>query len=100
LTLGFKSDEWSVEGVPDNLAIDEGVVPLFHGKADSNEFTELLAWSFARTDGGRSCATVLSFPENKNNSYFQRFLFNAVRWAFKRIWLTYPHHNQIQIPRF
>lgn len=81
LTLGFKNNEWSVEGVSDNLVTDEGVVPLFHGKEDSNEFAELLAWSFARTDGGRSCATVLSFPESSNDSDFQRFLFNAVRWA-------------------
>ena len=81
LTSGYKSNEWLVESGSDLLAIDEGVVPIFYGKTDSKESTELLAWSFARTDSGRSCATLLSFFENKNDSYFQRFLFNAVRWA-------------------
>ena len=81
LALGFKSNEWSVEGASDSLAIDKGVVPLFHGKTNSNGLSELLAWSFARTDSGRSCATLLTLLKNKNDSYFQRFLFNAVRWA-------------------
>jgi nicotinamidase-related amidase len=81
LALGFKSNEWSVGGALDSLAIDEGVVPLFHGKTNSNGLVELLAWSFARTDSGRSCATLLTLLENKNDSYFQRFLFNSARWA-------------------
>ena len=81
LSIGFKSNEWSVEKGTDPLAIDEGADPLFHGKPNTNGSAGLLAWSFTRTDSGRSCATLLGFSENKKEADFQRFLFNAVRWA-------------------
>ena len=81
LAIGFKSNEWSGASGPDVPAINEGVGALFYGKPNSHGSAELLAWSFARTDSGRSCATLLSFSENKKEAHFQRFLFNAVRWA-------------------
>lgn len=81
LARGFKSTQWSIDRISKGLDIDQAVVPLFHCKNGSSESADLLAWSFARNDSGRSCATLLSLPENENDEYFQRFLFNAVRWA-------------------
>ncbi|HAA86768.1 MAG TPA: hypothetical protein DCE22_00835 [Verrucomicrobiales bacterium] len=81
LSIGFKSNEWSEEKGQGLFAMSEGVGPLFHGRPKADGSAELLAWSFTRTDSGRSCATLLGFSENKKEEHFQRFLFNAVRWA-------------------
>ena len=81
LYRGFKSKEWSIDRRSEGLEINQAVVPLFHCKNGSSESADLLAWSFARNDSGRSCATLLSLHENENDECFQRFLFNAVRWA-------------------
>ena len=81
LAFGFKGKKWSIDRKSEGLEVDQAVIPLFHCKNGSSESADLLAWSFARNDSGRSCATLLSLPENKNDESFQRYLFNAVRWA-------------------
>ena len=77
LVAGFKKTTWPVEGILGDFEKGAGFFPLFYGKDQGS----LVSWSFVRPDGGKSCATTLDVLRYKDKIFFQRFLFNAVRWS-------------------
>ena len=77
LVAGFKKTTWPVEGIVGDFEKGAGFFPLFYGKDQGS----LVSWSFVRPDGGKSCATTLDVLRYKDKIFFQRFLFNAVRWS-------------------
>ena len=46
--------------------------------------TEPVAWTFQRTDGGRSFYTSLGHPKDFANRHFRQLLFSGIQWAIGR----------------
>lgn len=44
---------------------------------------EPVAWTFVRSDGGKTFFTPLGHPEDFDNASFQRLLENGIRWALQ-----------------
>ena len=59
----------------------EGSKVLVQGRAESIEEGEPVAWTFTRTDGGRSFYTSLGHVDDFKLPEFQTLLSNGVRWA-------------------
>ncbi len=57
---------------------------IVRGQRSTGKVREPVAWTFTRSDGGRSFCTVLGNPGDFSNSPFQHLLFNAVYWAVGR----------------
>ena len=81
LVYGYEKTTWLIDGDLHNLAEASGVLPISYGQ-EKNDFRKtMVSWAYVRPDGGKSCATTLDLLKYKDEAFFQRFLFNAVRWA-------------------
>ncbi len=76
LTLPFDSAAWFYKVSP----LQAGAKPLLIG-AIPDQPTEPIAWTFARSDGGKTFFTSLGTPEDFKSASFQRLLRNGILWA-------------------
>jgi sugar lactone lactonase YvrE/nicotinamidase-related amidase/type 1 glutamine amidotransferase len=62
------------------LPLATGTTVLATGKAEGHP-AEPVAWTYQRTDGGRSFYTSLGHPKDFANQHFQQLLLNGIHWA-------------------
>ncbi len=62
------------------MPLAKGTAVLARGTADGHP-TEPVAWTFQRTDGGRSFYTSLGHPLDFANQHFLQLLLNGIHWA-------------------
>lgn len=62
------------------LPLATGTTVLATGKATGHP-VEPVAWTYQRTDGGRSFYTSLGHPKDFANRHFQQLLLNGIHWA-------------------
>jgi hypothetical protein len=61
-----------------------GTKLIVSGQREKGKVREPVAWTFTRSDGGRSFCTVLGSPGDFSTPAFQHLLFNAAYWAVGR----------------
>ena len=81
LVYGYEKTTWLIDGDLHNLTEASGVLPISYGQEKNDSRKTMVSWAYVRPDGGKSCATTLDLLKYKDEAFFQRFLFNAVRWA-------------------
>ena len=63
------------------MPLRDGTNVLLLGRSGGREEHQPVAWTFRRSDGGRSFCTSLGDPKDFESKPFRRLLANAVRWA-------------------
>jgi nicotinamidase-related amidase/type 1 glutamine amidotransferase len=63
------------------LPLKNGTTPLLMGRTADSESPEPVAWTFARSDGGKSFYTSLGHIDDFRNTPFRQLLLNAIHWA-------------------
>ena len=81
LVYGFEKTTWLIDSYLYNLTEVSGVLPISYGQEKTGSRKTMVSWAYVRPDGGKSCAITLDLLKYKDEAFFQRFLFNAVRWA-------------------
>ena len=61
-----------------------GTKLIVSGQREKGKVREPVAWTFTRSDGGRSFCTVLGSPGDFSTPSFQHLFFNAAYWAVGR----------------
>ena len=84
VTAHFPAAGWKSLAYHGQVSLFPGTQVIASGQRKKEKAREPVAWTFTRSDGGRSFCSVLGNAADFSTSAFQHLLFNVVYWAVGR----------------